>query len=440
MAEDSVDSSAARAPVALLALAGLAFLAGALLYNELVLTRAAGKELHEATIALIRRSQLAFAAIGAALVAAAAIARRGAWIARPAVGNAILAALVFVTPLVAAELALKPLARSDMHERTTLFERDAELGWKLRPGVATRWVGVDVVINDKGMRGPEVPYERTPGARRIVWLGDSVTFGYGLPRAEDAYPFRVAAALAKDGAPVETVDAAVDGYSPWQEQIWLEREGFRYAPDLVVVGFVLNDVTEKLSLARFGGTGQGVQLDSTATWVDRLLGPSALVHYVRKIGARLRFGADTQAGAVRQERLDVETLARDPESEAVRKAWEITTEELRSLVAAARAKDVPIAIVAFPYVFQFADADALAAPQRVLANFAEEEKVPFLDLLQPLAARAVATGTDPQTYFLDPGHPSIAGSEEIAALVAEFLTRERLLAPDGSGLAREERE
>ena len=37
---------------------------------------------------------------------------------------------------------------------------------------------------------------------------------------------------------------------------WLERAGWSYEPDLIVVGFVLNDLTELLSLVRYGGQGR----------------------------------------------------------------------------------------------------------------------------------------------------------------------------------------
>lgn len=422
----------ARAVVGLLALAAVGSLALAVGYNELLLGWLAGKELHPETIARIRQAQLAFAAAGGALAAlawcGARVARVQAALGRPFVANALLATLFLVGPIAAAELVLRPLARSAMRERTTLFARDAELGWKLRPGARERWVGVDVEINAKGLRGPEIAWERTPGAARVVWLGDSVTFGYGLPRHDQAYPYVVARLAEGRGVPIETVNAAVDGYSPWQQAAWLEREGFRYAPDLVVVGFVLNDVTEKLTLARFGGSDEGVQLAATATWADRVFGPSALVHYVRRLGARLRFGADTRAGALAQEVLAVESLAREPDAPAVQRAWEITLDELRRLVAACRERKTPVALIAFPFTFQFEDPAALSAPQRLLARFAAEQGVPFLDLLPPLAERVAAGAATPEDLFLDVDHPSVRGSEEMAELVLAFLEREGLLA------------
>ena len=47
-------------------------------------------------------------------------------------------------------------------------------------------MGVDVATNSKGLRDREIPYERTPGTLRVVVLGESGTFGWGV-RPEQTY-------------------------------------------------------------------------------------------------------------------------------------------------------------------------------------------------------------------------------------------------------------
>ena len=65
---------------------------------------------------------------------------------------------------------------------TTIFARDAELGWCLRPGARDSWLGAVVEINVDGMRGPEL---RTDASQRILFLGDSVVFGAFIERDAD---------------------------------------------------------------------------------------------------------------------------------------------------------------------------------------------------------------------------------------------------------------
>ncbi len=62
---------------------------------------------------------------------------------------------------------------------------DPLLGWSYRPssrGVSSATgQSVEYVINSFGYRGPERGYEKPKGTFRIVVLGDSRTFGFGVP-------------------------------------------------------------------------------------------------------------------------------------------------------------------------------------------------------------------------------------------------------------------
>jgi lysophospholipase L1-like esterase len=78
---------------------------------------------------------------------------------------------------------------------------------------------------------------------RIVGLGDSVMFGWGV-RNEDGYLARLAAALDRDFPEVtwEVVNTAVPGYNTVMEIETLREKGLRYGPDLVILNFVGNDL------------------------------------------------------------------------------------------------------------------------------------------------------------------------------------------------------
>lgn len=59
---------------------------------------------------------------------------------------------------------------------------------------------------------------------------------------------------------MEAINAGVGGYSAWQEYEYLRSRGVTLDPDMVVVGFVLNDVTENMDLVQFAGRWEGAQL------------------------------------------------------------------------------------------------------------------------------------------------------------------------------------
>ncbi len=421
-------SAPARITRAMLLAAGLLLMLAAFVYNEWSVGLVSSGEFRELTLGRIRGTQVLFAIAGAMLLVASEGVRRVAALralaAKPATPLALLVVLGLLGPLLLLDLSLRPF----IEPKTSLFEPDRDLGWRPRPGASGEWGQVQIEINAKGLRGPEVPWERRPDTSRILYLGDSVTFGFGVERVEDTYPYRIAEGLQRRlGRPVETVNSGVGGWSPWQQHAYLVREGFRYQPDLIVVGFVLNDVTEKLSLTRFGGSGSGWQLANTArSWLDAWLSRSAIVSFARDGIAQFRFGADVFLGAQRYEAAEVKWLAANARSERLRGAWQLTFENLGKIFRVASERGIPVSLVVFPYSFQLENPVATSAPQQMLREFDESQGVPHLDLLPAFTAAAQSAAGDDgvadiRGLYLDPCHLSPRGHRVAATAIAEFL-------------------
>ena len=413
---------------------GFVFILAALC-NEFLVPFEAGSQIRNATIIQVRHAQIILVATGLALflvsyctkkISRLDIITRKNW-----VTNTLLATLPVLTLLVILELSLRPYAESGRLERelTTIFMRDTDLGWRLKPNAEDIWGGVRVRINGKGLIGPEIDYAKRPGVKRILYLGDSVTFGFRLDDYSLSYPYVVENLLKKDpGYEIETINSAVGGYSPWQEDIFFEKEGIKYNPDLVVVAFVLNDVTSKFGLFRFGGRGEGFQLSHTASGtLDRLSKKSSIVYFSKKIAARIRFGSDVQQGAQQKEALDVEDLVYFPGRPDVREAWDITLQDLGKIFEYAKERDIPVVLAVFPFHFQFYDTASRSTPQKIVSAFAVDNGVPTIDLLPILSKRLRQTGTSPQDYFFDTNHLSPEGNEVVAEILADFIRSQGLL-------------
>lgn len=340
----------------------------------------------------------------------------------PLAANLLVFAVAFAVPLLLLELALKPFA-SASKPLTTIFLRDEALGWKLRPGAEDVWGNVRVRINAKGLRGPELDYVKPEEVARILYLGDSVTFGFMIEDWQRTFPYQVQALLDRRwGYTIETINAGVGGYSTWQEYLYLADEGVRYEPDLVVVSFVLNDVTEKFDLIRFGGANEGWQLRNSAlTALDRLSNRSSIAYFARDLGRRLRFGSDVAKGAVRHELLNVRAIAEEPDRADVRRAWKLTLENLQKIFALCEERRIRVLLVIFPYRFQFEDSPRLAAPQRELTRYAAARGVPTLDLLPLLSERMSDRELSPQMIFLGENHLSPIGGRLVADAIASFI-------------------
>jgi hypothetical protein len=110
--------------------------------------------------------------------------------------------------------------------------------------------GLDLVVgtfrlrtNALGFRGPEVARDKPAGTFRIIVLGDSVAFGWGVDdEATFVRRFEVEANAAGRPPKVEVVNTALPMYDSVQQLAVLREVGLALQPDLVVLVYVVNDV------------------------------------------------------------------------------------------------------------------------------------------------------------------------------------------------------
>jgi len=397
-------------------LVGLAALAS-VLYDTDFVTALRGEDalVSEARVALdgTRRGLRFVATIGACLGVLLLVLRRP----RSHAGLGAFIALLLTVYLVAMlELLAAPLAPP----QTSIFAPNASRGWALVARAHDDWMGVPVAINEQGLRGPVRAIPKPAGVQRVLFLGDSVTFGFQLEDDGDTLPAQAEVSLrAKLTQDVEAINGGVGGYSPWQEVRLFVEEGLQYEPDVVVVNFVLNDVSEKLGLSRFGGSGQGFQLEHSRA-AHGIAWRSNVVRYLMKKrsqsdGAAERFERNDDVVA-----LSVGDLLTRPDAPDVNQAWDRTLPELARLVAHCRQRKIPMLLVGLPYTIQLKRPE-LDAPQRRLAAFAVEHGIEFLDLAPVFRAELEHVGGDLDALFLDALHLTPQGCAVAADAIASHL-------------------
>ena len=91
------------------------------------------------------------------------------------------------------------------------------------PGITTSIQGIEISINSYGFRDHEFSVKKPEDVCRIVALGDSLTFGQGVPLAS-TYPKQLERLLNEKmggGPRFEVLNAGVQGYNTVQEEILL---------------------------------------------------------------------------------------------------------------------------------------------------------------------------------------------------------------------------
>lgn len=299
---------------------------------------------------------------------------------------------------------------------------DRRLGWRLRPNAEGYW-GSPITINTRGLRGPEVAEQKNADELRLLFVGDSITFGYGVAYA-DSYVARVEEILDRELANrrVRGVSLAVVGYSTWQQRILLETKGLDFRPDLVVIAFCLNDVTEKYTLARYGGNMHDAETEA----LGRHLRRSGLFRLGTMGFAHLRQARSLEAGEP-MSGLGVMDLFLRPATPRVERAWQETEEELRGMERLCRSNGIPLAMVCFPYDFQLLSNNPPPHPQSRLAAWSAAHSVPFLDLRPALTRAADTAAVTGRRVMMDACHPTALGHAAAAREIAAFLVTERLL-------------
>jgi lysophospholipase L1-like esterase len=324
------------------------------------------------------------------------------------------------------------VAQQDNQRRLGFVEQNPGLliqntakGKRLIPGakvvIKNPWLtgrDIPVRINSLGFRGDDVAPEPRPGVPRILMLGDSITWG-DYVRDEETYVRQTANALeATLGYPVEAINAGV-GDTGSQEQIdILEESGLQTHPDIVVLGFYLND-----SRPAWGFSAELLERN----WVRR---HSLLVDKVYEKFELWRWiqrqGADRFAWVDAQHRLDWKSdhaafleLARlaqyDWGAAWVEDSWRTVDQELTRLEHDARRNGFRVATLTFPVRFQVYAETPEDSPQQTFAALAQKHGFSNLNLLPLYKAHAA------EDILFDQCHPTAAMNRTIGAAVADFL-------------------
>jgi hypothetical protein len=119
-----------------------------------------------------------------------------------------------------------------------LYQYDAACGYLPVPNQQVRRFFSENDINSFGMRSPEIPAHKSPGTLRILFLGDSVTYGTTYVDQSQIFTSLLARDLPRQlHRQVEVLNASAGAWAPANEAGYLESRG-TFDAELVV--FVLN--------------------------------------------------------------------------------------------------------------------------------------------------------------------------------------------------------
>ena len=117
-----------------------------------------------------------------------------------------------------------------------------------RPNAALEFPDFSFRTNALGLRrgaaDGDVQLARDPARARVLFLGDSVTLGWGVDDEETWIRRLEREARFVDGRPLECLNAGHLQYNTVQELDWLRTFGVALQPEAVVLTFVVNDLDD----------------------------------------------------------------------------------------------------------------------------------------------------------------------------------------------------
>lgn len=158
-------------------------------------------------------------------------------------GNLLLAVGSAVGFLVLIELGAKlaglPIGALLLPNRFNCLQRSSLLSIEFRPHCHGLLPLTVFDTNDLGLRGPQV---RDDGSRRILAIGDSCTWGWGVSQ-DASYPAVLQRLLDErsDGARYQVINAGTPGYTSYQGLLYLRERGLPLHPFILILGYGFND-------------------------------------------------------------------------------------------------------------------------------------------------------------------------------------------------------
>lgn len=129
---------------------------------------------------------------------------------------------------------------------------DSKLGWCNIPGWQATTHGNRLTINTLGFRGREITEKKPNNVTRIMILGDSYAWGYGVAD-DEVFPSVLEKDLNQTGRRFEVLNTGVSGWGTDQQYLFYVHQGQKFEPDIVVLAFFLiNDPKNNIFSTQYG--------------------------------------------------------------------------------------------------------------------------------------------------------------------------------------------
>lgn len=314
-----------------------------------------------------------------------------------------------------------------------LYLPDETKGFKFKPNFTgffpnKPYSNIEIKINSKGLRDFERDYKKTADSFRILALGDSVAFGSGLD-FKDTYLYKLEEKMKSEGLNAEVIKTGVNSYAFDQEYTYYVEEGYKYDPDLIIVGIVLRDFEEITEQTITEQKELHEKMLAEETVVRAPIKKNILAQTIKEncrtcsiLYRILKAPKEKKERSLYNKKYFEEKLEKDWGD----KNWQRVKDKLLTFNNRLSEEGKKLVLVYFPYAEQLTHSDNLSKkPQEKLKTL--EPNISFIDLT------AYFDKPDYKGLYLggDSIHPNSAGSEIASAALYRELLDKNLIGKNG---------
>jgi lysophospholipase L1-like esterase len=293
-----------------------------------------------------------------------------------------------------------------------LSARDTPLRWRFSSAGGR---------NSLGLRNQEVAPKR-PGTLRILFVGDSLVWS-GETSSGDLYTKVLEQRLnarSMNKVHFDVINAGIPGYTTYQELEFLKIYGLDMEPDLVVLGFVFNDVyykyLHKPTKEKVLGREPAAHLHhfNTDSFPGLLFARSHLAHQLVSMGEILWKRIVGRPVFPFERRGDIYLAWKHY-------GWDHARTLIRDMHSLLREQGVPLVVLVFPVSDQVndeyrnLDQAYVFYPQRKIREICDEYEIPMLDLTEAIYREGGVK------VFRDYLHLNERGNDVVANELQEYL-------------------
>ena len=337
-----------------------------------------------------------------------------------------------VTATMVSMLLAEGLLRIVDYPRETFnpWVKDEATGFRTAPNLRQRMAGrefdVTVETNPLGLRDRDIDIDGRGPRFRILLLGDSFTFGYGVQRTE------LFANLLEDRLGVEIVNAGAGGFELVHQVKWFANVGKHWKSDLVLYALYLgNDLSDNHFWSETANGGL------TSPLLENLYlrpsGSTKIGSLMRILHLRLKLGTGEQEWTPTARCL---AMTRKNLALEAKHSYALSQMLLNTLYKDVSSTRVPFFVIVLPFktivdsgaqerlrssVVDLYEAYDLDRQARVVEEFCEERGIQWVNMIPAMREYYNKSGSKRPLFFYSDGHLTPAGHMIVADRVEPDL-------------------